>query len=139
MQPAYSGIAHLALTVVDLARSKEWYGRVLGWHEVMEGDDAGTRLAVGVLAGGVLLGLREPPDRSGDRFDYRRTGLDHLSLAVATPEELARWEQRFAELGVTYSSTVAGPIGHVLSFKDPDGIALELFAAAPAQAERVDT
>ncbi len=42
-------------------------------------------------------------------------------------EQLSGWEQRLAASGATYSQTVDAPYGHVLSFKDPDGIALEFF------------
>ena len=38
---------------------------------------------------------------------------------------------RFAELGVPHSPpAAAGSFGHALSFKDPDGIALEIFVPA---------
>jgi hypothetical protein len=39
------------------------------------------------------------------------------------------WEQRFVQLGVRHDPTQAMAYGHVLNFKDPDGIALELYAA----------
>lgn len=128
MDATYSGVSHISLTVTDLERSKQWYSRVLGWQELMAGEEAGTTFAVGAMAGNFLVGLREHVDGSGERFAPQRTGLDHLSLAVATREDLTAWEPRLTELGVTHSGTVDAPYGHVLSFKDPDGIALEFFA-----------
>ena len=124
----YSGVSHVSFSVTDLDRAKQWYARVLGWQQVMAGDDGITPFAVGIAPGGFMIGLRQHPDGSADPFDPRRTGLDHVAFAVGDREELARWEQRLAELGVTYSACVDAPHGHVLSFKDPDGIALELFA-----------
>ena len=115
----------MAITVSDLAESKEWYGRVLGWSPMLDGDDAGVVFSVGVLPGGVLIGLRQYADGSGDRFDHRRTGLDHLAIEVGSADELPEWERRFAEQQVTYDRAQQTPFGHVLNFKDPDGIALE--------------
>ncbi|CAA9416358.1 MAG: hypothetical protein AVDCRST_MAG75-3130 [uncultured Propionibacteriaceae bacterium] len=50
----FSGIGHVAITVSDLAESKEWYSRVLGWSPMPDGDDSGVVFSVGVLPGGVL-------------------------------------------------------------------------------------
>lgn len=124
-----TGIAHTALTVRDLERSKEWYGKVLGWHPVMEGTGDGVTFGVGELPGGMLVGLREYEASSADTFDPRRIGLDHLAFQAASEAELAQWEQHFADLTVTFTRTETTPFGHVLNFKDPDGIALEIFAA----------
>ena len=94
---------------------------------VIVGEDAGSRFAVGAMSGDFLFGLRQRSVNAGDRFDPRRTGLDHAALAVAGREPLSGWEQRLAASGATYSQTVDAPYGHVLSFKDPDGTALEFF------------
>ena len=128
MEPTFSGVSHVSLTVTDVERAKRWYSRVLGWQQLMEGEEAGTTFAVGLVSGNVLLGFRRHADAAGDGFDPRRTGLDHLALAVESRAQLSAWEQRLADLGVSFSETVDAPYGHVLSFKDPDGIALELFA-----------
>jgi catechol-2,3-dioxygenase len=125
---SFAGVAHVALTVTDLARSKEWYGRVLDWQPVMEGDGGGVTFSVGAVPGGPLIGLREYDDGARDDFDPTRTGLDHLALAVASPSELDDWERRLADLGVTHDAVEQTAYGHVLNFKDPDGIALEIFA-----------
>jgi glyoxylase I family protein len=129
----FSGVAHVTLTVTDLERSKSWYAELLGWQEVMAAESGGSTVRVGVLPGGQVLGLRQHADGSGDKFDPRRTGLDHLSLDVGSAEELAHWERRFVDLGVMYTPTQDMPYGHVLNFKDPDGIALEMFAAPQTQ------
>jgi catechol 2,3-dioxygenase-like lactoylglutathione lyase family enzyme len=49
-----TGVAHVAITVEDLARSKSWYSRVLEWQPVMEGEGDGVAFAVGALPGGTL-------------------------------------------------------------------------------------
>jgi catechol 2,3-dioxygenase-like lactoylglutathione lyase family enzyme len=123
------GVSHVAITVTDLARSKEWYARVLGWRSVADVTEEGVEFSIGTLPDGTLVGLRQYANGSGDAFNPFRTGLDHLAFAVPSPAELGEWERRFAEVGVTYSPSEEGPFGSALSFKDPDGVALELFAA----------
>jgi glyoxylase I family protein len=125
----FSGFSHLALTVTDLERSKRWYADVLGWQMLAEDtDEHGIRLGYGTLPGGIGLGLREHPRGSGDAFTPERTGLDHVSLAVRSRDDLSAFEGHLADKGVTCSPIVDAPYGSVLSFKDPDGIALEALA-----------
>ena len=125
----FTGVAHVAITVEDLARSKDWYSRVLDWRPVMEGEGDGVTFAVGALPGGTLIGLRQYESGGAGGFDPTRIGLDHLALNVDSPDQLADWERRFTEFGVTHDPTQQTPYGHVLNFKDPDGIALEIYAA----------
>lgn len=126
----FSGFSHLALTVSDLERSTRWYADVLGWQVLMEDtDDNGIRLAFGVLPGGVGLGLRHHPRGTGDDFSPERTGLDHVAFAVGSRDDLESFQEHLAGKGAVHSPIVDAPYGSVLSFKDPDGIALEAFAA----------
>jgi glyoxylase I family protein len=128
--PEFAGFSHLALTVRELETSKRWYADVLGWQPLMEGtDENGINFAFGILAGGQAgVGLRQHPAGDGAAFSADHTGLDHISFAVASRAALEEWERDFAGKGVTYSPIVDAPYGAVLSFKDPDGIALEAFA-----------
>ena len=123
-------VHHVGITVRDLARSREWYGRVLGWEHVWTSEAGTPQCSVGALPDGTLLCLWTHGG-DGTPFDFARTGLDHLSFDVGSVEELTAWEQRFAELGVVYSAPAeAGSFGRALTFKDPDGIALEIFVPA---------
>jgi len=128
--PAFSGFSHIALTVTDLERSKRWYANVLGWQPLIEGtDENGIRFGFGVVAGGqVGVGLRQHPSADDGTFSPHRIGLDHISFAVESRTELEDWQQEFDSQGVTFSPIVEAPYGAVLSFKDPDGLALEAFA-----------
>ncbi|MGO9560132.1 MAG: VOC family protein [Acidimicrobiales bacterium] len=126
--PEFTGVSHIGLTISDVERSKAWYSDVLGWQMLQEGtDEHGIHFAFGFLPGSVGLGLRQHPEGSGDAFAPERIGLDHASFAVASREELDGWASHLAEKGAVYSEIVEAPYGHVLSFKDPDGIALEAF------------
>jgi catechol 2,3-dioxygenase-like lactoylglutathione lyase family enzyme len=122
-----AGVSHVALTVTDLERSKAWYGRVLEWSPVFEGDGEGVRFAVGTAPGGLMIGLREYEDGERGGFQPFRVGLDHLAFTVPA-DELPGWDQRLTDLGVVHDAPQDTPFGTVLNLKDPDGIALELAA-----------
>ena len=79
-------VHHLTLSVTDLERSTRWYCEVLHGRVLAEREGAGFTRRLIVLPSGLVIGLTQHLDTAaGDRFDHRRVGLDHLSLAVATP------------------------------------------------------
>jgi catechol-2,3-dioxygenase len=92
-------------------------------------EDTGPFHHVVWLIGGKLVAINKFPDlRSADPFDERRPGLDHLAFGCANRSELQEWESRLNELGISNGGIVDAPYGSVLSFRDPDNIALEFFA-----------
>ena len=56
---AFTGVAHISLTVTDLERSKAWYAELLGWQEVMAGESGQVLFSVGALPGGQVVALRQ--------------------------------------------------------------------------------
>lgn len=81
------------------------------------------------LVGNTLLGLhRHGAAAPREDFSELRVGLDHVAFGCADRAELERWQQRLEELGITHGGIVDAPYGSGLSFRDPDGIALEFFA-----------
>lgn len=121
-------ITHVAVTVTDLAVSEPWYTRVLGVEPVLDQDTGPFRHIVYSL-GNTLLGLHGFPKLdSTEPFNERRPGLDHLSFGCANRDELVAWAARLDELGVAHGEIVDADYGSGLSFRDPDNIALELFA-----------
>ena len=121
-------ITHVAVTVSDLAASEAWYTKVLGVEPVLDEDTGPFRHIVYPL-GGTLLGLHGFPElASGESFDEHRPGLDHVAFGCASRDELVAWAARLDELGVAHGDIVDVGYGSGLSFRDPDNIALELFA-----------
>ena len=129
--PEFPGVTHVALTVKDLARSVPWYERLFGAEPVLDEDTGPFRHVVWVL-GSTLVGLHEFPDGRAEPFDERRVGLDHLALARRDRSELEQWVTRLDELEIRHGGIVDASYGSGLSFRDLDGIALELFAPAPS-------
>ena len=127
--------AHIRLTVTDLARSRAFYDDVFGLpvaFELPEDADEETRQQLWFLFGGViyrlgdsLFGLRPVGE---DEFVEDRTGLDHVSFAVPSHADLVDAVATLDERGVAHGGIKDIGAGHILEFRDPDNIALELFA-----------
>jgi catechol 2,3-dioxygenase-like lactoylglutathione lyase family enzyme len=128
-------IAHVRLTVTDIDRSRAFYDDVFGLpvaYEVPADADDATRAQLAFLYGGViyalgdsLLGLRPV---ATDSFDEDRVGLDHVSFAVGSRAELDAAVAVLDARGTPHAGIKDIGAGHILEFRDPDGIALELFA-----------
>jgi glyoxylase I family protein len=126
---ALAGVHHFALTVTDLARSAEWYQRVLALEVLREVEVAGVAfVTLRSPSDGLILTLYRHPANRRERFDETRTGLDHISFGVATRAELLEWARRLSDNGVDHSPVAEDPFGAVLVFRDPDNIQLELVA-----------
>jgi len=127
--PEFPPIGHVALTVSDLNRSVPWYRALIGTEPVIDEDTDPDMHHTVFLVGGTLVGLHQhgtrPPD---DGFSEFRVGLDHVSFGVADRGELERWALRLDELGIDHGGIKDATYGSGVSFRDPDGIALEFFA-----------
>ncbi len=130
-----TSVHHVRLTVTDIVRSREFYDSVFGWPvmlEVPDDADAETREKLWFLFGGViyrtgdlLVGLRPVAD---DSFDEDRTGLDHVAFRLDSRDELDAAAAYLDHLGVAHEPIKDIGISHILEFRDPDNIALELIA-----------
>ncbi|HEY2812255.1 MAG TPA: VOC family protein [Acidimicrobiales bacterium] len=126
--PTIPSITHVAVTVSDLAASEAWYTKLLGVEPVLD-EDTGPFRHIVYSVGTTLLGLHGFPDlATKDAFDERRPGLDHIAFGVPTRGELEGWAKRLDELDIKHGGIVDAGYGSGLSFRDPDNIALELFA-----------
>lgn len=135
-----TGFAHVRLTVSDIDRSRAFYESVFGFPIAVEmpaDADAATREQLSFLFGGVvyalpggtLLGLR-PVAPGEDRFDENRVGLDHVSFHVETVDQLDAAAATLNSLGIDHGGVKDTRGGSILEFRDPDHVALELFAPA---------
>ena len=123
-------ITHEALTVRDLAVSIPWYEALLGAEPVLDEDtDPNMHHTVYLLGNGMLLGLHQHDTPApAERFSEYRVGLDHVAFGCANRAELEKWASRLEELGIDHGGVKDAHYGSGLSFRDPDGIALEFFA-----------
>jgi glyoxylase I family protein len=123
-------VHHVRITVTDPAKTHHFYASLLGFSKMMDFPDG-----VLITNGSLFLGLRTAPDAgkssAGDRFDPNRVGLDHLTLSVASRDDLDRVAALCKAQGVACGDVVDfGPqFGfYVLMLHDPDGIQIELAA-----------
>jgi catechol 2,3-dioxygenase-like lactoylglutathione lyase family enzyme len=129
---AFPGLQHVAITVSDLERSTQWYGRLFDAEPALDEDEEGGQFhhTVFALDGGMLFGLHTHQGReSKDRADETRTGLDHISFGLPGTAELEKWAQRLDQLGIQHTGIKKAHYGSGVSFRDPDNIALEFFIA----------
>lgn len=134
-----TGFAHVRLTVTDIARSKAFYDEVFGWPAAVDAsssaEEPGVKQSPEKFYGGTvyqtpqgtLFGLRPVGTAS---FDSERTGLDHVSFAVASRSELEGAVTALTNAGIPHgeiTDLVDAGIA-ILSFQDPDDINIELTA-----------
>jgi len=155
--PAATRLGAVRLQVADLARSLEWYGRVLGLvplddesldreplgHEPLDGspspreplDRPGRVARLGAFGAGTpLVELRERPGaapvpRRG------RLGLYHYAILLPDRPALGRFLRHLSDIGER-----AGMSDHFVSealyLTDPDGLGIEMYADRPRGAWR---
>ncbi len=129
-QISTGAVHHFVLTVTDVNRAGEFYTSLLDFQVVMELDPR-----VILSNGSVLLSLTPPLDPeqaiSDDTFNENRVGLDHVSLSVDSYDVLEQAVRLLDERSVPHGEIKdLGPdLGiHVLAFRDPDNIQIELTA-----------
>ena len=126
--PTFSKVSHTSFSVPDAERSIAWYGKVLGFEPLEEVSGEGWHGMVLVHpATGTVIEFQQHDESSGDEFDPRRTGLDHLAFKLDTREALDEWMDHLHHHEVVHSPISDREYGSVLPFKDADGIQLEVF------------
>jgi catechol-2,3-dioxygenase len=126
-------INHVALTVRALDVSGPWYRALIGENPIIDEEtDDGFHHIVWELTGGTLLGIHQHHRRAPQgTFSELQLGLDHVAFGCENRASLENWDARLDELGIEHDAIVDVPYGSVLSFRDPDNIALEFIAPSP--------
>jgi len=128
---AFPAITHIALTVSDIDRSVEWYSRLFDAQPIMDAvllKDTPNEYRAVVWAE-PNFALHHFVDAGRERANARRPGLDHVAFGCETREEIESWAARLDELGIERGEILTDFYGWGLAFWDPDGNALEMFAA----------
>jgi len=133
-----AGVHHVALRSTDLARSRRFYAELMGFPVVLEAPNLFL-----FTAGRTVFGVRGPEKETvrDDCFSPFRVGLDHVALACGEEAELHRVAAGLAKAGVPNTGVKMDEALHVpyVAFKDPDGIAWELYFAPSPELEAVET
>lgn len=112
------------LTVSDLARSLEYYERVIGLQ--VHGRENGTaRLGTG---GEDLLVLYDQP---GAEPAPRNTGLFHFALLLPARADLARWLVHAAQRQIPLEGMSDHLVSEALYLRDPDWHGIEIYRDRP--------
>ena len=124
---AVSGFHHVKLPVSDLARTRDWYERVLGFVVDIEFVEDGvvTGLALTDPDRTVAVALRHDPARAS-----ALTGFDPISLRVPDRDGLKEWRTRLDGLGERHGAMMTGHRGGTVlaGLHDPDGVEIRLYA-----------
>ena len=126
----FPALTHVAVTVRDLSVSVPWYRALFDSEPVLDEDtDPNFHHTVFLLDGGTLFGVHQhehaaPPGQ----FSEYQVGLDHIAFGCASRADLEKWVTKLDELDVAHGGIKDAHYGSGVSFRDPDGIALEFFA-----------
>ena len=123
------GYHHVSLSVSDLGKSADWYRQTLGFETDAEIEGNGfRRTRLRAPGSGLTLTLTAHDQQSGEPFDERRAGVDHIAFNVGSAEAVHELKGRFAELGVVHSDVKQAASGSAMvTLRDPDNIQLEVF------------
>ena len=130
------GVHHIALHVKDMERSRQFYGQILGLHELV-GDEVPTTLKQAVLDGevanfrlpdGTILDLfwkpQAKPPHEDPSQEFTRAG--HLAFDI-DPGQFSQAVQMLKTHQVSIDhGPVSRPTGQGIYFYDPDGFLLEI-------------
>jgi catechol 2,3-dioxygenase len=123
----------VALTVSDLARSREFYEQAIGLRG-SDRDDGTVELAA--QDGRPLVVLHG--DSAAPRLNRRATGMYHLAILLPTRLDLAFALARLAEARSPLDGASDHLVSEALYLSDPDGNGIEIYRDRPRDEWRYD-
>lgn len=128
--PAATALGRVELQMADLARSLDYYQRVLGFR-LLERDEGSARLAA-YGDDRVLLELRE---RAGAAAvpPRGRLGLYHFAILLPTRADLGRFLLHLAQIREQVAAS-DHLVSEALYLRDPDGLGIEVYVDRPRSA-----
>ena len=119
-------IEHISINVVDFEKSRDFYGRILGFKQLQTVDCGEFEITYFALPNGARLELFDYHGKSASQpREESEVGLRHLAFQV---EDVAVHEKMLIAEGVKITlSTCDLPNlnARVLLFLDPNGVTLE--------------
>jgi catechol 2,3-dioxygenase-like lactoylglutathione lyase family enzyme len=124
-----NGVAHVIVTVSDMARSRAFYSKLLPYLGLVPVLDAPEFYYC--VGGRTAFGLRPAgPEYHDDRFVQQRVGLHHVCFRARAREEVDTLHAKLVEWGARIvhepEQGAWAPGYYSVLFEDPDGIRLEL-------------
>ena len=125
------GLDHIYISVKSLARSEEFYDRVMALLDFRKGTDRiGNEAHVHYFNPALQLSIR--PARSMRAHDPYVAGLHHFCLRVRSSADVDATVRGLRDLGIAASEPRVYPEYssdyYATFFEDPDGIRLEVVA-----------
>ncbi|MGZ4249184.1 MAG: VOC family protein [Solirubrobacteraceae bacterium] len=124
----------VALTVSDLAGSRQFYERAIG---LQASDQEDGTVALASQDGRPLVVLHG--DTAAPRLDRRATGLYHLAILLPTRLDLAFALARLAEAKWPLDGASDHLVSEALYLSDPDGNGIEIYRDRPREEWRYDS
>ena len=114
---------HVALSVLDVARSTQWYTEVLGFERLHEDKWNGIPVFVGNAAAAVAL---FPASEEAGSASTDRAGVRTLHFAFRTNREnFSRAQDELKKRAISFEFQ-DHEISHSIYFRDPDGHQIEI-------------
>ena len=124
-------LGHILLRVLDLERSKKFYGEVLGFKILEEDPEhGGTFMALDGQSHAIDLFQVKDPDAALRQTPGVR-GLGHIAFRVEREEDLKDAYASLREHGVEITRTIDHVSQKSIYFNDPDGNTLEIYYELP--------
>ena len=124
-------LGHVLLRVLDLERSKKFYGEVLGF-QILEEDPAHGGTFMALPGQSHAIDLFQAKDlEAAERQTPGVRGLGHIAFRVESEDALREAYATLQEHGVEITRTIDHVSQKSVYFNDPDGNMLEIYYELP--------